>query len=151
MSSLKLTNVNMVYPSGETALYNVNLQAEDREFLVVFGDDKSGKSSLLRAIAGLEDVTDGTISIDDKDVTSVEAKDRDIAMVFKSGTLNASLSVEDNLAFGLRLRKAPEALVKERVKIVSEILGLSDVLTRKPKVLTAAAKQRAIEIGRAHV
>ncbi len=150
MSSLKLTNVNMVYPSGETALYNVNLQAEDREFLVVFGDDKSGKSSLLRAIAGLEDVTDGTISIDDKDVTSVEAKDRDIAMVFKSGTLNASLSVEDNLAFGLRLRKAPEALVKERVKIVSEILGLSDVLTRKPKVLTAAAKQRAI-VGRAVV
>ncbi|MDE6667532.1 MAG: ABC transporter ATP-binding protein [Clostridia bacterium] len=148
MASLKLSKVNKVYPSGETGLYDINLEAKDKEFLVIVGADGSGKSSLLRVVAGLEDATSGTVFIDDKDVTEVEPKNRDIAMVFQSSTLYPSLNVFDNMAFGLRMRKAPEALVKERVKVVANILGLNDILYRKPKALTAAAKQR-VAIGRA--
>ena len=148
MASLKLSKVNKVYPSGETGLYDINLEAKDKEFLVIVGADGSGKSSLLRVVAGLEDATSGTVFIDDKDVTEVEPKNRDIAMVFQSSTLYPSLNVFDNMAFGLRMRKAPEALVKERVKVVATILGLNDILYRKPKALTAAAKQR-VAIGRA--
>ncbi len=150
MASLKLSGVNKVYPSGETGLYDINLEAKDKEFLVIVGADGSGKSSLLRVVAGLEDATSGSVFIDDKDMVDVEPKNRDIAMVFQSSTLYPSLNVFDNLAFGLRLRKAPEALVQERVKVVSNILGLNDILFRKPKVLTAAAKQR-VAIGRAIV
>lgn len=148
MSSLKLAGVNKVYPSGETALYDINIEAEDKEFLVIVGADGSGKSSFLRVIAGLEDVSSGKVYIDGKDVTEEEPKNRDIAMVFQSSTLYPSLNVFDNMAFGMRLRKAPEALVQERVKAVANILGLNEVLYRKPKVLTAAAKQR-VAIGRA--
>ena len=150
MSSLKLTDVNKTFPSGEKALFNVSLEAADREFLVIAGGENSGKSTLLRIVAGLEEPTSGSVFIDGKDVTEAEPKDRDIAMVFKSSTLYPALNVFDNMAFGLRLRKAPEALVQERVKIVSEILGLNDVLFRKPKVLSTAAKQR-VAIGRAVV
>lgn len=150
MSSLKLSNVNKVYPSGETALYNVNLEAKDKEFLVIVGADGSGKSSLLRVIAGLEDATSGEVFIDDKDMSDVEPKNRDIAMVFQSNTLYPSLNVYDNMAYGLRLRKAPEALVQERVKVVANMLNLNDILYKKPKVLNSASKQR-VAIGRAIV
>ena len=150
MASLKISGLNKVYPSGETGLYDINLEAKDKEFLVIVGADGSGKSSLLRVIAGLEDATSGAVFIDDKDMVDVEPKNRDIAMVFQSSTLYPSLNVFDNLAFGLRMRKAPEALVQERVKVVANILGLNDILFRKPKVLTAAAKQR-VAIGRAIV
>ena len=150
MASLNLRGVNKVYPSGETGLYDINLEADDKEFLVVVGADGSGKSSLLRVVAGLEDATSGSVFIDGKDMADVEPKNRDIAMVFQSSTLYPSLNVFDNMAFGLRLRKAPEALVQERVKAVSNILGMNDILYRKPKVLTAAAKQR-VAIGRAIV
>ncbi len=150
MASLKLSSVNKVYPSGETGLYNISLEAKDKEFLVIIGADGSGKSSLLRVIAGLEDATSGEVFIDDKDMVDVEPKNRDIAMVFQSSTLYPSLNVFDNMAFGLRLRKAPEALVQERVKIVAKILGLNDILYRKPKVLSAAEKQR-VAIARAIV
>lgn len=150
MSSLKLSNVNKVYPSGETALYEVNLEANDKEFLVIVGADGSGKSSLLRVIAGLEDATSGEVFIDDKDMSDVEPKNRDVAMVFQSNTLYPSLNVYDNMAFGLRLRKSPEALVQERVKVVANMLGLNDILYKKPKVLTAAMKQR-VSVARAIV
>ncbi|MDE7083057.1 MAG: ABC transporter ATP-binding protein [Clostridia bacterium] len=150
MASLKLSGVNKVYPSGETALYDINLEAKDKEFLVLVGADGCGKSSLLRVVAGLEDATSGSVFIDDKDMVDVEPKNRDIAMVFQSSTLYPSLNVFDNMAFGLRLRKAPEALVRERVKVVANILGLNDILYRKPKVLNAASKQR-VAIARAIV
>lgn len=148
MASLKLTALNKVYPSGEKALYNVNLETTDREFLIVYGGEASGKSTLLRLIAGLEDPTEGEIFIDGKDMTDVIPKDRNLAMVFRGDTLYPALSVFDNLAFGLKQRNAPQALIKERVKAVSEILGLNDVLYRKPKQLTSATRQR-VAIGRA--
>ncbi|MDE6504931.1 MAG: ABC transporter ATP-binding protein, partial [Clostridia bacterium] len=150
MASLKIKGLNKAFPSGETALYDVNLEAADKEFLVFLGGDSSGKSTLLRIVAGLDDATSGTVEINGKDMTDVEPKNRDIAMVFKNNTLYPALNVFDNMAFGLRLRKAPEALVRERVKVAAEILGLNDCLYRKPKVLTAAAKQR-VAIGRAIV
>ncbi len=150
MASLKINGLNKVFPSGETALYDVNLEAADKEFLVFLGGDNSGKSTLLRIVAGLDDASSGTVEINGKDMTDVEPKNRDIAMVFKNNTLYPALNVFDNMAFGLRLRKAPEALVRERVKVAAEILGLNDSLYRKPKVLTAAAKQR-VAIGRAIV
>lgn len=150
MATLKLSGLNKVFPSGERALFDVSLDAVDREFLVILGGENSGKSTLLRLIAGLDDVTAGKIFIDGKDVTEVVSKDRDIAMVFKSSTLYPALNVFDNMAFGLRMRKAPETLVQERVKAAANVLGLNDQLFRKPKVLTAAAKQR-VAIGRAMV
>ena len=150
MAGLKLNGVNKVYPSGENALFNINFETKDKEFIVVVGGEASGKSTLLRVVAGLEEPSSGEIYIDDKDVTDVEPKDRDVAMVFRSSTLYPALNVFDNMAFGLRLRKAPQALIEQRVKAAAAILGLNDVLYRKPKALTAAAKQR-VAIGRAIV
>lgn len=150
MASLKLNGLNKVFPSGEAGLYDVNLEAQDKEFLVVVGGDNSGKSTLLRVVAGLEEATDGEIFIDGKEVSDVDPKDRDIAMIFRSSTLYPALNVFDNMAFGLKLRKAPQALIDRRVKVAAEILGLTDVLYRKPKALTSAARQR-VAIGRAIV
>ncbi len=150
MAGLKLNGVNKIYPSGENALFNINFETKDKEFIVVVGGEASGKSTLLRVVAGLEEPSSGEIYIDDKEVTDVEPKDRDIAMVFRSSTLYPALNVFDNMAFGLRLRKAPQALIEQRVKAAAAILGLNDVLYRKPKALTAAAKQR-VAIGRAIV
>lgn len=150
MASLKLSALSKVYPSGETALYDINLEARDKEFLVIVGGEKSGKSTLLRIVAGLEDATDGSLVIDGKDMTDVEPKDRNIAMVFKASTLYPALSVYDNIAFGLKLRKAPQSLIDQRVRTVAELLSLTSVLFRKPKALTAAAKQR-VALARAIV
>ena len=150
MASLKVNGVDKIFPSGSLALYDINLETKDKEFLVIVGGEASGKSTLLRVIAGLEDPSSGEIHIGGKDVTEEEPKDRDIAMVFKSNTLYPALTVFDNMAFGLRLRKAPAALIEQRVKAASAILGLNDVLFRKPKTLTAAMRQR-VALGRAIV
>ena len=150
MASLKLSDITKIYPSGATALYNINLEAADREFIVLVGGEKCGKSSLLRVIAGLEEATSGLVEIGGKDVTSVEPKDRDVAMVFRGDTLYPALTVYDNMAFGLRIRKAPQALIDQRVKAAANILGLTDVLYRKPKVLSGVVRQR-VAIGRAVV
>ena len=150
MASLKLHGVNKIYPSGTIALYDANLETTDKEFLVVLGAEESGKSTLLRVIAGLEEVSEGEIFIGDKDVTEVDPKDRDIAMVFRNNTLYPALNVFDNMAFGLKLRKASPALIEQRVKAASKILGLEDILYRKPKTLTGAQRQR-VAIGRAIV
>ncbi len=148
MASLKVSGLNKIYPSGATALYDINFEAEDKEFIVIIGGEASGKSSLLRVIAGLEEVTEGTIEIDGTDMTEVHPKDRNVAMIFRHDTLYPDQNVYDNMAFGLRQRKAPNALIEQRVKAVSKILGLDEVLYRKPKALTAAAKQR-VALGRA--
>ena len=139
-----------MFPSGTLALYDANLQTGDREFVVILGAEESGKSTLLRVIAGLEDVSEGHIFIDGKEVTDVEPKDRDIAMVFKNDSLYHSLNVFDNMAFGLKIRKASSALIEQRVKAAAKILGLDDILYRKPKTLTSAQRQR-VAIGRAIV
>lgn len=150
MASLKLNGVNKIYPSGESALFNIEFQTKDKEFIVIVGGEASGKSTLLRIIAGLEEPSSGAVLIDNKDVTDVDPKDRDVAMVFRSSTLYPALNVFDNMAFGLRLRKAPQAVIEQRVKAAAAILGLEDVLYRKPKTLSAAVRQR-VAIGRAIV
>lgn len=150
MSSLKLIGLSKVYPSGEKALENVSLETNDGEFLIVLGAESSGKSTLLRIIAGLEESTGGEIILGGRDVTGDNPKDRDVAMVFKSDSLYPSQNVYDNIAFGLKLRKAPQALIDSRVKSAAAILGLTDVLYRKPKALSAAARQR-VAIARAMV
>lgn len=142
MANLKLNGVNKVYPSGSLALHNISLEAKDKEFLVISGGENSGKSTLLRVIAGLEEVTSGEIFIGDKDATEAAPKDRDITMVFKSDTLYPNMTVFENMAYGLRVRKAPQTLVGQRVKAAAAILGLESLLYRKPKMLTAAQKQR---------
>ena len=150
MASLKLNGVDKIYPSGTVALYDVNLETGDKEFLVILGADGSGKTSLLRVIAGLDELSSGEIIIGGKDMTEADPKDRDIAMAFRNNTLSPTMSVFDNMALGLRLRKAPQTVIEQRVKAAANILGLNDVLYRKPKALTAAQKKRT-EIGRAIV
>lgn len=150
MASLKLTGLNKVFPSGERALYDVNLETLDGEFLVIAGGENSGKSTVLRLIAGLDTESDGKVFIGGKDVTDSEPKDRDVAMTFRNAALYPAMNAFDNMAYGLRARKAPEALITERVKVVSSVLGLDDVLYRKPKALTSAQKQR-VALGRAIV
>lgn len=150
MSSLKLNGVEKVFPSGSLALYGINLEANDKEFIVILGGEASGKSTLLRAVAGLEEVTSGEIFIGDKNVTEEDPKERDIAMVFRGGGLYPSMTVAENLAYGLKLRRAPQTLIDQRVRSAANILGLNEVLSRKPKALSAQQKQR-VAIGRAMV
>lgn len=150
MANLKLSGVNKVYPSGTLALYDVNLQTEGREFFVILGGENSGKSTLLRIISGLEELSSGEISIGGKNVTEADPKERELALVFRNGTLFPASTVYDNIAYGLKQRKAPGILIERRVKAVADILGLNEVLFRKPKALTAAQKQ-CVVIGRALV
>ena len=150
MANLKLNSVSKIYPSGALALYKADFSLSDSEFIAVVGGEKSGKSTLLRLIAGLEEVTGGEIIVGGKDVTKVDSKERDIAMIFQGNTLYPSLNVLENMAYGLRIRKASQAVVEQRVKAAAEMLGLTDILFRKPKMLTAAQKQ-LVAFGRAIV
>ncbi|MGN0824099.1 MAG: ABC transporter ATP-binding protein [Candidatus Coproplasma sp.] len=150
MANLQLNSVSKIYPSGALALYKANFSLSDSEFIAVVGGEKSGKSTLLRVIAGLEEVTGGEIIVGGKDVTKVDSKERDIAMIFQGNTLYPSLNVLENMAYGLRIRKASQAVVEQRVKAAAEMLGLTDILFRKPKMLTAAQKQ-LVAFGRAIV
>lgn len=150
MAGVKLSGVSKVYPSGSLALYDINFEARDKEFLVILGGEKSGKSSLLRVIVGVEEPTSGIVMLGGKDATDLDPNERDVAMVFKGDSLFKGLTVFENVAFGLRRRKFPQSVVEQRVKAVSNILGLNEILYRKPKVLSAAAKQR-VAIGRALV
>lgn len=150
MANLKLETVSKIYPSGALALYKINLELPDSQFIAVVGGEKSGKTSLLRVISGVEDATEGKVIVGGKDVTEVETRDRDVAMIFQGDSLYPSLSVFDNLAYGLKIRKASSALIEQRVKVVAEMLGLSDILNRKPKALTTEQKQKTA-FGRAIV
>lgn len=142
MANLRLENVSKIYPSGALALYKINLELPDSQFIAVVGGEKSGKTSLLRVIAGMEEATEGKVIIGDKDVTEVDARDRDVAMIFQGDSLYPSINVYDNIAFPLKLRKANPTLIEQRVKVVAEMLGLTDVLSRKPKALTTEQKQK---------
>lgn len=150
MANLKLETVSKIYPSGALALYKANLELPDSQFIAVVGGEKSGKTTLLRVIAGLEEATEGTIKIGDKDVTNVEPRDRDIAVIYQSDTLYTALSVFDNLAYGLKIRKANPTLIEQRVKAVAEMLDIVPLLNRKPKALTTEQKKK-VEFGRAIV
>lgn len=150
MANLQLKNVSKIYPSGELALYKVNLQLSDSEFVAVVGGEKCGKTTLLRLVAGLDDATEGEILIGDKDVTNVPSRERDISFIYQGNTLYPSLNVYDNMAYGLKLRKYSNNVIEQRVKAAAEILGLTDILYRKPKALTTEQKQKAV-FGRAIV
>ena len=150
MASLKLKNIYKVYPSGVTAVTDFNLDIEDKEFIVFVGPSGCGKSTTLRMIAGLEEITDGELYIDGRLVNNVAPKDRDIAMVFQNYALYPHMTVYDNMAFGLKLRKMPKEQIDVRVKEAARILGIEMYLSRKPKALSGGQKQR-VALGRAIV
>ena len=146
-----VTYKNVVKQFGDvTAVDNVNFEVADKEFLVLVGPSGCGKTTALRLLAGLEEITSGEISIGDRVVKDAAPKDRDIAMVFQSYALYPHLSVYDNLAFGLKLRKTPKAEIKERVEEAAKILGIEDLLGRKPRQLSGGQRQR-VAVGRAIV
>ena len=150
MASLLLKGIYKVYPSGVTAVTDFNLEIKDKEFIVFVGPSGCGKSTTLRMIAGLEEISKGELYIDGKLVNDVVPKDRDIAMVFQNYALYPHMTVYDNMAFGLKLRKVPKQIIDERVKEAASILGISDYLTRKPKALSGGQRQR-VALGRAIV
>jgi multiple sugar transport system ATP-binding protein len=150
MASVSLEHVEKVYPNGFIASRDLTLDIADGEFLVLVGPSGSGKSTVLRMIAGLETPTRGSIHIDDRDVTHLPPQERDVAMVFQSYALYPHMTVRENMAFGLRLRKHPNAEVKRRVSEVAESLGLAALLDRKPAQLSGGQRQR-VALGRAIV
>src|SRR5450756_801282 len=132
------------------AVHDVSLEAKDGEFLVLVGPSGCGKSTTLRMIAGLDDISSGTISIGERVVNDLSPKDRDIAMVFQSYALYPHMNVRDNMAFGLKLRKTPKKEIQRRVNEAAEILGLGNLLDRKPKQLSGGQRQR-VAVGSAIV
>ncbi len=150
MASINLEDVGKIYPDGTRAVGQVNLTIREGEFLVLVGPSGCGKSTLLRMIAGLEEITEGKLSIGDKVVNDVPPKDRDIAMVFQNYALYPHMTVRDNMAFGLKLRKMPKKEIEERVREAAEILEITDYLERKPKALSGGQRQR-VAMGRAIV
>ncbi len=147
MSGLLLKGINKVYPGGNQAVFNFCLDIRDKEFIVFVGPSGCGKSTTLRMIAGLEEISSGELYIDGKLVNDVVPKDRDIAMVFQNYALYPHMSVYDNMAFGLKLRKVPKDVINEKVKAAAEILGITDYLSRKPKALSGGQRQR-VALGR---
>ena len=154
MAKVTVKNVSKIYPGDKgretTAVSDVSLTIEDREFAVLVGPSGCGKSTTLRMIAGLEEVSKGEIYIGDRLVNDVAPKDRDIAMVFQNYALYPHMSVYDNLAFGLKLRRYPKAEIKKRVRDAAGILGIEELLDRKPKALSGGQRQR-VAVGRAIV
>ena len=150
MASVKLTNVKKVYDNKVTAVCDFNLEIADKEFVVFVGPSGCGKSTTLRMIAGLEDISGGTIEIDGEVVNDLQPKDRNIAMVFQNYALYPHMTVYDNIAFSLRIKKVPEDEVYKRVTHAAEVLGISEYLLRKPRALSGGQRQR-VAIGRAMV
>ena len=150
MASVSLKNINKIYDNNVQAVFDFNIDIKDGEFIVLVGPSGCGKSTTLRMIAGLEDITSGHLIIDGKDVTSLPAKDRDIAMVFQNYALYAHMTVYENMAFSLTLRKENPNLIHEKVLAAAEILGLTDQLNKKPKQLSGGQRQR-VAMGRAIV
>jgi multiple sugar transport system ATP-binding protein len=150
MAQIVLDHVDKVYQGGVKALDDLNLEVREGEFMVLVGPSGCGKSTALRSIAGLEEITGGTISIGERVVNDLPPKDRDIAMVFQNYALYPHMTVEDNLAFGLKLRKTPKAEVRRRVTEAAKLLGLEPYLNRKPAALSGGQRQR-VAMGRAIV
>jgi len=150
MASLALEGLTLTYPNGTRAVDGVDLALEDGAFLTILGPSGCGKSSLLRLIAGLETPTSGTIRMDGADVTRLEPKDRDVAMVFQGLALYPHMTVADNMALGLRARKTPAGETSQRVREAAETLGLTRYLAKKPRELSGGERQR-VAVGRALV
>ena len=150
MASLKLKNIDKIYENGVQAVFDFNLDIQDKEFIVFVGPSGCGKSTTLRMIAGLEDISNGELYIDEKLMNDVEPKDRNIAMVFQSYALYPHMSVYENMSFGLKIKKVPKDEIDKRVKEAAEILEIQDYLDRKPKELSGGQRQR-VALGRAIV
>ena len=150
MAEVELDHVGKVYADGTRAVRDLNLEVQDKEFLVLVGPSGCGKTTALRMVAGLEDISEGEILIGDRVVNRVPARDRDVAMVFQSYALYPHLTVRDNIGFGLQLRKMPKAEIKRRVNDAARILGLESHLDRKPRNLSGGQRQR-VAMGRAIV
>ncbi len=150
MSSLSLKHIQKKYPNGYEAVKDFNLEIADQEFIIFVGPSGCGKSTTLRMIAGLEDISGGTFEIDGKVMNDVEPKDRDIAMVFQNYALYPHMTVYDNMAFGLKMKKVPKDEIDAKVKEAARILDLEKLLDRKPKALSGGQRQR-VAMGRAIV
>jgi multiple sugar transport system ATP-binding protein len=150
VAGVSFQGVSKVYPDGTRAVNDLNLEIEDGEFMVLVGPSGCGKTTALRMVAGLEDISEGTLRIGERVVNHVPSRDRDIAMVFQSYALYPHLSVYDNIAFGLKLAKLPKGQIDERVQDAAQILGLESFLKRKPRALSGGQRQR-VAMGRAIV
>ena len=150
MAQIELENVGKVYPDGTRAVSSLDLAITDGEFMVFVGPSGCGKTTALRMVAGLEDISEGLIKIGDRVVNNMPSKDRDVAMVFQNYALYPHLTVFENMAFGLRLRKAPKQEIEKRVTEAARVLGLEEFLSRKPKALSGGQRQR-VAMGRAIV
>jgi multiple sugar transport system ATP-binding protein len=150
VSSVTLKNVGKVYEDGTRAVLDLNLEVADGEFMVLVGPSGCGKTTALRMVAGLEDITEGEISIGDKVVNELEPQHRDIAMVFQNYALYPHMTVAQNIGFGLRMRKQPRKAIDSRVKEIAGVLGLTEHLDRKPRALSGGQRQR-VAMGRAIV
>ena len=150
MASVKLTNVKKVYDKKVVAVHDFNLDIKDKEFVVFVGPSGCGKSTTLRMIAGLEEISEGTVEIDGVVVNDLQPKDRDIAMVFQNYALYPHMTVYENMAFSLKLKKVPKDEIDKKVRQAAEILDITQYLDRKPKALSGGQRQR-VAIGRAIV
>jgi multiple sugar transport system ATP-binding protein len=150
VANVKLDNIKKEYEGGVVAVKGVSVEIQDKEFVVLVGPSGCGKSTTLRMIAGLEDISSGTLTIDQKLMNDVPPKDRDIAMVFQNYALYPHMSVYENMAFGLKLRKFPKEEIDKRVREAAKILSIEEYLERKPKALSGGQRQR-VAVGRAIV
>ena len=150
MATLKFVNINKIYENKVQAVFDFNLDVADKEFIVFVGPSGCGKSTTLRMVAGLEEISSGELYINDRLVNDIAPKDRDIAMVFQSYALYPHMTVYDNMAFGLKLRKMPKEIIEKRVNEAAAILGLEPYLNRRPKALSGGQRQR-VALGRAIV
>jgi multiple sugar transport system ATP-binding protein len=150
VAEVTFDGVSKVYPDGTRAVDSIDLEIQDGEFMVLVGPSGCGKTTALRMVAGLEEISEGELRIGDRVVNQIAPRDRDIAMVFQSYALYPHLTVYDNIAFGLRLRKTPKAEIDKRVKDAARILGLEQFLNRKPRALSGGQRQR-VAMGRAIV
>jgi len=150
MAQVAFERVSKIYPDGTRAVNDVNLEIRDGEFMVLVGPSGCGKTTALRMVAGLEEISEGVLRIGDRVVNHVPSRDRDIAMVFQSYALYPHLSVYENIAFGLRLKKMDKSEIDQRVQRAAQLLGLEDLLKRKPRALSGGQRQR-VAMGRAIV
>ncbi len=150
MATIKVENLRKKYPNGFVAVHDINLEIEDQEFMVLVGPSGCAKSTTLKMVAGLEDISSGSIYIDGKKVNDLRPKDRDIAMVFQSYALYPHMTVKENISFGLKMRKHPVEEIEKRVAHASEMLGIKELLDRKPRQLSGGQRQR-VALGRAVV